>query len=677
MASLAEAFIRIRADLSGVRGEVERDLGPLGGDAGKKSGRSFVKGFGLIAAAGVAVAGVALVKGLAGFVAEARESEKIGRLTAQVIKTTGGAAHVTAGQVSALATAISNKTGVDDEAVQSASNLLLTFTKVRNEVGEGNDIFNRATQAAVDMSTVLGTDASKSSIQLGKALNDPIKGITALSKAGVSFTDQQKKQIKTLVESGDVLGAQRIILDELGVEFGGAAAAASTPVDKLKVTVGNLKEAVGAKLLPVIDRFATFMLDTGIPALERFGATAKAGFADFASGIKGTGDSKGQLEALGVAIATRVVPALQAFGAWFMTVGVPAIKNYIGYWQNTVIPVIVRIYAQVIPAAVAAFNNVRAAIERNKPQLQSLWAGFKQVVDFLVTRVLPVMGPILAGTLQGMGMLIVNAIRTVSFMVSAVQTLASVVAAAVARIRAVWQAFWGGPFGAFARAAFALLVAVVRVGIAAVIASTRTVAAVIGLITGPFRAAVSGAGAAIGALVRLTSGIRGRIAGAIGDLGSLLYRAGAAVVDGMIRGIASKLSGLASMARKLADTIAKVVPGSPVREGPLTVLNRGKAGGLVATMLADGINAKTGAVDAAMRNALAVPGVGFPATGGGGSVASGGPLTSRASRGAALAGGITIAGDVILQGVQDPTALVKALQAYAARNGPIRLAVRT
>jgi phage-related minor tail protein len=145
----------------------------------------------------------------------AAESARISRLTESTIKSTGGAANITAKQVGDLATAISNKTGADDEAIQSGENLLLTFTNVRNEVGKGNDIFNQATQLALDMSTALGTDMSSASMQLGKALNDPIKGITALSRAGVSFTAEQKDQIKTLVESGNTMDAQKIILSEL------------------------------------------------------------------------------------------------------------------------------------------------------------------------------------------------------------------------------------------------------------------------------------------------------------------------------------------------------------------------------------------------------------------------------------------------------------------------------
>ena len=182
------------------------------------------------------------------------ESEAISKRTANVLQTTGGAANVTAAQISNLATQLSKKSGIDDEAIQSGENLLLTFTNVRNEVGKGNDVFTQATKLAVDMSAALGQDLKSSNIQLGKALNDPIKGITALSRVGVSFTAQQKEQIKTLTESGNRLGAQKVILKELGREFGGAAEASATSGGKLKVALGNVQEAVGKGLAPVFRR---------------------------------------------------------------------------------------------------------------------------------------------------------------------------------------------------------------------------------------------------------------------------------------------------------------------------------------------------------------------------------------------------------------------------------------
>lgn len=216
----------------------------------------MVAGFGKVAVAMGAVATVAVFKS---FITEAQESRKVGRLTESIIKSTGGAAKVSASQVGALATAISNKTGVDDEAIQSGSNLLLTFKNVRNEVGKGANIFDRATQAAVDLSAAGFGDVNSASKMLGKALNDPLKGLTALGKAGVTFTADQKKQIETLVETGNVLGAQKIILKEVESQVGGAAAASADPMEKLGVIIGNVKETIGTAFLPAVDKAATWL----------------------------------------------------------------------------------------------------------------------------------------------------------------------------------------------------------------------------------------------------------------------------------------------------------------------------------------------------------------------------------------------------------------------------------
>lgn len=217
-------------------------------------GTMFIGG---ASAAAATIGFAALTRSAMGAVNAFTESEAISKRTTNVLKTTGGAANITAKQVGDLATALSRKSGMDDEAIQSGENLLLTFTNVRNEVGKGNDIFTRATKVAVDMSAALGQDLKSSNIQLGKALNDPIKGVTALQRVGVSFTAQQKEQIKTLVQSGNTLGAQKLILKELNKEFGGAAEASATAGGKMKVALGNIQEAIGGKLAPVFNSAAT------------------------------------------------------------------------------------------------------------------------------------------------------------------------------------------------------------------------------------------------------------------------------------------------------------------------------------------------------------------------------------------------------------------------------------
>ena len=202
------------------------------------------------------IAAVAAVDFFRDSLQAARESRQIAAVTASAIKATGGAANLSSEQVAGYAEELATLTGVDDEVIQKGENLLLTFRNIRDEVGEGNDIFKRATEAGLDLAAQGFGSVESNAIQLGKALNDPIKGITALQRAGVTFTQTQRDQIKAMVEANDVLSAQKIILDEVESQVGGAAEAAADPLARLSVVAGNLQEDIGTALLPSVDRLA-------------------------------------------------------------------------------------------------------------------------------------------------------------------------------------------------------------------------------------------------------------------------------------------------------------------------------------------------------------------------------------------------------------------------------------
>lgn len=250
------------------------------------------------------VASVALVGGLVvgvkGAIDAFGEAQKVAAQTNVTLKSTGGAAKVTAKEISDLATAISRKSGLDDEAIQSGENLLLTFTKIRNETGRGNDIFTRATQTVADFSVVFKKDLAGSAILVGKALNDPIKGTGALSRVGVQFTKTQKDSIATLIKHGKTLDAQKIILKELETQTKGAAAAYGDTlpgkIDKAKVAFGNLQEAVGGALAPAFgdaaDAAANFI--TNLTTSDRpaaFFAGIKSRVSDVSDAITGLIDN--------------------------------------------------------------------------------------------------------------------------------------------------------------------------------------------------------------------------------------------------------------------------------------------------------------------------------------------------------------------------------------------------
>jgi hypothetical protein len=126
-------------------------------------------------------------------------------------------------------------TGIDDDAIQAGANLVLTFKNVAN-AGAGVDaIFDRTLAAATDLSATGFGSVEDSAKTLAKALNDPTQGMSALTRAGVTFTDQQKEQIKTLQASGRTLDAQKLILAEVESQVGGVAAASASSADKMKV----------------------------------------------------------------------------------------------------------------------------------------------------------------------------------------------------------------------------------------------------------------------------------------------------------------------------------------------------------------------------------------------------------------------------------------------------------
>lgn len=183
------------------------------------------------------VASVAGVAGVATLVIRATaEAEKAQAQLAAVLKSTAGAAGLTQRELNEMAGELQKLTVFGDEAINSAQALLLTFTKI------GRDVFPSAIEAALDMSTALGQDLNSSVQQLGKALNDPIKGVTALGRAGVQFSEDQKAMIERLVETGRVADAQKLILEELETQFGGSAEAAR---DTLGGALQSLQNAFG------------------------------------------------------------------------------------------------------------------------------------------------------------------------------------------------------------------------------------------------------------------------------------------------------------------------------------------------------------------------------------------------------------------------------------------------
>lgn len=187
--------------------------------------------------ASIAFAGLITAVGVTSVKAFNDSEKSVAQLDA-VLDSTKGVAGVTRKSILEMASALQKTTTYSDEAVLGAENLLLTFTNI------GKNVFPQATQTVLDMSTALGQDLKSSSIQLGKALQDPILGVSALRRVGVNFSEDQKNVIEKLVKTGHALEAQQMILKELNTEFGGSASkAAQTFSGKMTILANSINDA--------------------------------------------------------------------------------------------------------------------------------------------------------------------------------------------------------------------------------------------------------------------------------------------------------------------------------------------------------------------------------------------------------------------------------------------------
>jgi hypothetical protein len=323
----------------GVR-DAESAFGKLGGVAKKSA----------LALGGAAIAGAAIATKLALAGEEAATANaRIEQIATSMgifgagTENSGTSVKQLTDRLTKLAEATAMSTGVDQNQIKLTQAKLLTFKELATTADEVGGAFDRATAAAVDMSAAGFGDAASNAVQLGKALNDPVKGITALSRSGITFTAQQKKLIESLVATGRAGEAQNMILEAIEMQVGGTAEATANASDKMKVAFSILQERIGTKLLPVFNKLSKFVIDKLIPGIEKFVAVFEK------DGLKGVMKSVtkfiptiiAKLKVLGGAFVAWIVeaypPALRAvldmfykLGQWLQNTGLPALANLLG-----------------------------------------------------------------------------------------------------------------------------------------------------------------------------------------------------------------------------------------------------------------------------------------------------------------------------------------------------------
>lgn len=387
---------------------------------------------------------------------ESKDNQKgLAQLDA-VLQSTGGSAGVSKDQVLGLVDSLSSAGGLStatDDAVLGGENMLLTFTNI------GKDVFPAATQTMLDMATAMNNGAAPSAeelsaqaIQLGKALNDPTKGLTALSRVGVSFTQEQKDQIKAMQDVGDTAGAQKIILAELGKEFGGSAAAAANTFDGQMAHLGgvfdNVKQSLGDKLLPILSDVMSFI---GSPAVVGVIQTLADGLGNLLTGAIDL--AKGAFEALSPIVQTvwgviqpglefvrdNAAPILTGLSVAVLGLLVP---GFIA-WATTATAAAAATWAAIAPVLVAAapFIALGAAIALLWVAVQNNFLGIGDIFNSVMSTIRSAVEPFwteiqpkIQAAWDAVSSTIVNAWNFIQgLIVSGVQALMT-----------AWDTNWGG-----------------------------------------------------------------------------------------------------------------------------------------------------------------------------------------------------------------------------------------
>ena len=251
MASKAIGFLNFKfgADLKGfdrAMNKAQKKLKKFGKNI-QKTGKSLTMGL----TVPIAALGVASIK------AFDQQQKAIAQVEAG-LKSTAGTVGFTSKELQKMAADLQKTTLFgDEEILKDSTAQLLTFTNITGKE------FAKTQEVVLDLATRLDGDLKSSAIMLGKALNDPVANLSALSRAGIQFSAEQKATVKSLVETNDLAGAQTLILAELEKQYGGSAEAAAQagmgPITQLNNQLSDLSEQIGARLVPMVQTFVTWI----------------------------------------------------------------------------------------------------------------------------------------------------------------------------------------------------------------------------------------------------------------------------------------------------------------------------------------------------------------------------------------------------------------------------------
>jgi hypothetical protein len=264
----------------------------------------------------------------------------------QLAKTLQTAAGATRGQIAATESWITKQgraLGVTDDELRPALQRLAVAT---GDVGKAQKL------AALGMDVSAGTGKSLEAVTtaLAKAQNGSVGG---LARLGIATKDASGKT-KTFAQ----------ITEDLGNKFQGAASTKANTfqgkMQRLKVVFDETKEAIGARLLPILTKMATWFLEKALPAIDKFFKGMKSG--------QGTAGAFGK-------ILNAVGTVVKAVAGWISRELVPFIKDLVKRFKDA---------SGGTSGFKKTLKDLKPAIDVVKAVLKVLWAGLKLAAKVII-----------------------------------------------------------------------------------------------------------------------------------------------------------------------------------------------------------------------------------------------------------------------------------------------------
>jgi polyhydroxyalkanoate synthesis regulator phasin len=306
-------------------------------------------------------------------------------------------------QLSNEAKQLSLSLGIEDEVIAEVQAKLALFGRAFTTGTQGAKDFKTATELAFDFEAAGLGDALKGAKVLGQALSDPLNAAEKLKKAGILLTQEQIKEIETLVRQGKIAEAQAKILQFVQGIIGGTAEATASASAKLSIAIGEIVESIGVLLLPLLDPLAK-------------------GIGNFSLAVTNAIDKSGGLNGIW---NNYLVPIGKSVITTF-----DSLRNSLGLTNTFFSAVwdIIKIGLGVLAELFQSIFGNKALNDTFISTLKSLWNMFEALFQYLAKYFLPILEQLLKIILPPLVLLFKGLIAVIQFLITVVLNVVGTIA---------------------------------------------------------------------------------------------------------------------------------------------------------------------------------------------------------------------------------------------------------